>query len=71
MVWLTQFRPHQVTRFDPATGEFAVYPLMAEAGCRTIASDPQGVIWCPESGTEHLARLTPQGTASARAPAAP
>ena len=47
-------------RFDPETETWNAYPLpSANAACRFLDVDPEGAIWCPESGANKLARLAP------------
>ena len=59
-VWLSEFSGNKIARFDPQSKTFEEFEIpTADAGCRTILEDAQGVIWCPESRPGKLLRLTP------------
>jgi virginiamycin B lyase len=57
--WFTELDPDQIARYDPTGAQFREWPLPPNAGCRALATDANGGIWCAASGRDSLIVFAP------------
>lgn len=61
VVWGTMLAANKLFRFDPASGETALYDMpAANSGPRRPGLGPDGALWIPEFNTGTLARFDPE-----------
>ena len=60
-LFVNNFGGNYVSRFDPQTETFTVYPYPSpNTTCRLMAFDANDVLWCASSATPVLVRLQAQ-----------
>ncbi|MFY9583217.1 MAG: carboxypeptidase regulatory-like domain-containing protein [Candidatus Acidiferrales bacterium] len=60
-VWLTLMGSNQVTRFNPETGEWKLFPAPTpNSGPHGLVADASGNIWYEEFAANQLVRFNPQ-----------
>jgi virginiamycin B lyase len=58
VVWLSDFGANAILSFEPTSGRFTISESpRPSANVRQLAGRP-GEVWAPESGTDHLVRIT-------------
>ena len=58
-VWVSEWNSGNVSRFDPATGEWATWELPGDAATYAVYVDDQDIVWLSDFGSNSLVRFDP------------
>lgn len=58
-VWVSEWNSGNVSRFDPATGEWATWELPGDAETYAVYVDDQDIVWLSDFGGNALVRFDP------------
>jgi virginiamycin B lyase len=59
-IWVSEWNSGQVSRYEPATGEWATYPLPGDdPAAYAVFVDDQDIVWLSDFGSNSLVRFDP------------
>lgn len=58
-IWVSEWNSGNVSKYDPATGEWATWPLPGEAATYAVYVDFDDIVWLSDFGANALVRFDP------------